>query len=88
MCMKKSNIVHIKLTIFRIDFLPRFDNMYKCIPITLIRSGVIIINHVRICLYIQLNPYLMKCNCLVVNKSEFKTSTLSDTDMSKQVLIN
>lgn len=48
--MKKSNIIYIKLIILYINFLLRFNNIYKYIFIALIRLEVIIIEYV--CLYL------------------------------------
>lgn len=50
--MKKSNIVYVKQTMLYIDFLARFDNMYKYISIALVRLGVMIIDYVCLCLCI------------------------------------
>lgn len=81
--MHKSDIVYLKLIIFHIDFLSRFDNVHRYIPIALIKLRVNIIEYVYTCLCIYLNLYLIRRNYLILNKSKCKTSMLSNIDMNK-----
>lgn len=86
--MKKSNIVYVKLTMLHINFLLRFNNIYRCVPIALVKLRVMIIEYVYFCSCVQLSSNLMKYNCLIVDRLEYKTFVSSNRDINNQVVVN